>query len=203
MGPKLSNLINTSHNKCLYTYIQVSIENGLRRKKVVLVISGLNISEEDIKALHLVYDELGREDKYKIVWIPIINPNEPDEENRRRYEYVISKMPWYIVQFTTKIAGWRFLGENWQLRDDPLVVVLDSTSKVEFTNAIHLIRVWGSEAVPFTNRKIDMLLEKNWPDSTILKFTDHPRLHNWVSKFPFPISILLQYFSSIFYQFRP
>ncbi|CAK9329152.1 unnamed protein product [Citrullus colocynthis] len=161
---------------------KVSIENGLRRKKVVLVISGLNISEEDIKALHLVYDELGREDKYKIVWIPIINPNDPDEENRRRYEYVISKMPWYIVQFTTKIAGWRFLEENWQLRDDPLVVVLDSTSKVEFTNAIHLIRVWGSEAVPFTNRKIDMLLEKNWPDSTILKFTDHPRLHNWINE---------------------
>ncbi|KAE8651829.1 hypothetical protein Csa_006247 [Cucumis sativus] len=158
---------------------KVNIENALRRKKLVLVISGLNISEEDMKALHSVYDELGREDKYKIVWIPIINPNEPYEENRRRYEYVISKMPWYIVQFTTKIAGWRFLEENWQLRDDPLVVVLDSTSKVEFTNAIHLIRVWGSEVVPFSNRKIDILLEKTWPESTILKFTDHPRVHNW------------------------
>ncbi|XP_004150405.2 protein SIEVE ELEMENT OCCLUSION B [Cucumis sativus] len=161
---------------------KVNIENALRRKKLVLVISGLNISEEDMKALHSVYDELGREDKYKIVWIPIINPNEPYEENRRRYEYVISKMPWYIVQFTTKIAGWRFLEENWQLRDDPLVVVLDSTSKVEFTNAIHLIRVWGSEVVPFSNRKIDILLEKTWPESTILKFTDHPRVHNWINQ---------------------
>ncbi|XP_022138379.1 protein SIEVE ELEMENT OCCLUSION B-like [Momordica charantia] len=161
---------------------KVSVENSLRRKKVILVISGLNISEEDIKALHIVYNELHGEDKYKIVWIPIINPNDVAEENKQRYEDLVSKMPWYIVQYTEKIAGWRFLEENWQLRDDPLVVVLNSQSKVEFTNAIHLIRVWGSEAIPFTNQKLDTLLRKNWPESTILKFTHHPRLNSWINQ---------------------
>ncbi|XP_022930371.1 protein SIEVE ELEMENT OCCLUSION B-like [Cucurbita moschata] len=158
------------------THRKVRIESSLRRKNVVLVISRLNISEDDIKALREVYDELSREDKYRIVWIPVINPHDREEENRKRYNYVASKMPWYIVQYTTKIAGWRFLEENWQLREDPLVVVLDSMSKVEFTNAIHLIRVWGSEAVPFSHRKIDILLESDWPKSTILKFTRHSRV---------------------------
>lgn len=146
---------------------------------MILVISGLNISDEDIKALHVVYDEESKEDKYKIVWISIISKL-TQEEDQKRYDYVRSTMKWYAVPYATKIAGIRFLEENWQLRDDPLVVVMNSKSKVQFNNAIHLVRVWGIDAIPFTHERSDILLRKNWPDSTIFKFIDHPRLTSWV-----------------------
>lgn len=162
--------------------IQVSIQESLSGKNVILVISELSISEEDIKAIHQVYNELKRDDKYEIVWIPII-PERYLEEDRRRYEYLRSTMKWYSMQFTTRIAGMRYIEEKWQFREDPLVVVLNSQSKVEFTNAIHLIRVWGTEAIPFTHNRTDYLLRKHWPESTLVKFTHQPRLLSWVCIF--------------------
>ncbi|XP_004150407.1 protein SIEVE ELEMENT OCCLUSION B [Cucumis sativus] len=166
------------------TKLQVSVEDGLRDKNVILVISGLDISEDDIRALHSIYNEVKREDKYKIVWIPVITVETEDEEEeaRKKYEYASSLMKWYIVPYTRKIAGWRYLEENWQLRQDPLIVVMNSKSRVEFNNAIHLIRVWGIDAIPFTNGRTNALLAKNWPESTLFKFIDQPRLMNWVNQ---------------------
>ena len=132
---------------------------------MILLISGLDISDDDIRAVDLVYNEVRKEDKYKIVWIPVIPEYFREEEARKIYEYLSSLMKWYIVPYTRKIAGWRYLEENWQFRQDPLVVVMNSKSKVEFANAIHLIRVWGAEAIPFTKDRTLALLKKNWPES--------------------------------------
>ncbi|KAG7026202.1 Protein SIEVE ELEMENT OCCLUSION B, partial [Cucurbita argyrosperma subsp. argyrosperma] len=164
------------------TRLQVSVEDALRDKNVILLISGLDISDDDIRAVDLVYNEVRKEDKYKIVWIPVIPEYFREEEARKKYEYLSSLMKWYIVPYTRKIAGWRYLEENWQFRQDPLVVVMTSESKVEFANAIHLIRVWGAEAIPFTMDRTLALLKKNWPESTLLKFIEEPRLRSWVNQ---------------------
>ena len=152
---------------------------------ILLISSGLNISNDDIRALKLVYEELKREDNYKIVWIPVMNSEAFNEESHKRYENLRSTMKWYAVQYGTKIAGLRFLEEIWQLRDDALMVVLDSKSKLKFSNAIHLLRVWGNNAIPFTLERANALLRKNWPESTIVKFTNQPRLQSWVCNFYF------------------
>ncbi|KAG6594041.1 Protein SIEVE ELEMENT OCCLUSION B, partial [Cucurbita argyrosperma subsp. sororia] len=164
------------------TRLQVSVEDALRDKNVILLISGLDISDDDIRAVDLVYNEVRKEDKYKIVWIPVIPEYFREEEARKKYEYLSSLMKWYIVPYTRKIAGWRYLEENWQFRQDPLVVVMNSQSRVEFRNAIHLIRVWGAEAIPFTMDRTLALLKKNWPEFTLLKFIEEPRLRSWVNQ---------------------
>lgn len=160
--------------------MQEHIEEFLKEKNLILVVSkGLKFSMEDLEILHVIYDELKRENKYEIVWVPVISdpPNEGDEE---AYESLKSKMKWYALPFTTKVAGVRFLEEKWQLREDLMVVVLDSKSKIEFTNAVHLTRVWKREAIPFTYERAKALLRKNWIDSTVVKFSDQPRLRSWV-----------------------
>ncbi|XP_023006705.1 protein SIEVE ELEMENT OCCLUSION B-like [Cucurbita maxima] len=164
------------------TLMEEKIEDALSEKNVILLISGLEISNDDIQALNLLYDELKREDNYKIVWIPMINSQGFDQESRKRYELVRSTMKWYAVQYTTKIAGLRFLEEIWQVREDALMVVLDSKSKVKFSNAIHLLRVWGNNAIPFTVERANALLRKNWPESTIVKFINQPRLQSWIDQ---------------------
>lgn len=171
-------IVNNTRCKCVCVF-QVSVQESLSGKNVILIISGLDISEDDIRAFHKVYEDLKRDHKYEIVWIPII-PEPYHEEDRKRYDYLRSTMKWYSVQFTTKISGMRYIEEKWQLREDPLVVVLNPQSKVVFTNAIHLIRVWGTEAIDFTHDRAKTLLRKNWPDSTLTKFTHQPRLQNWV-----------------------
>ncbi|XP_038875883.1 protein SIEVE ELEMENT OCCLUSION B-like [Benincasa hispida] len=163
------------------THREVSVHESLAGKNVILIISGLDISEDDIRAFHKIYEDLKRDNKHEIVWIPII-PEPYHEEDRKRYDYLRSTMKWYSVQFTTKISGMRYIEEKWQLRDDPLVVVLNPQSKVEFMNAIHLIRVWESEAIPFTFNRTEVLLRKNWPESTLIKFAHQPRLQNWIAR---------------------
>ncbi|KGN61638.1 protein SIEVE ELEMENT OCCLUSION B [Cucumis sativus] len=159
---------------------EVTVHESLLGKNVILVISGLDISVDDLTAIHQVYSELkARDANYEIIWIPII-PEPYQEEDRKRYEYLRSTMKWHSVEFTTKISGMRYIEEKWQLREDPLVVVLNPQSKVVFANAIHLIRVWGTEAIDFTHDRAKALLRRNWPDSTLLKFTHQPRLQNWI-----------------------
>ncbi|XP_023515202.1 protein SIEVE ELEMENT OCCLUSION B-like [Cucurbita pepo subsp. pepo] len=164
------------------TLREVSVQESLSGKNVILVISELNISNDDIEALHHVYERLKTDHKtYEIVWIPII-PASYHAEDLKRYEYLRSIMKWHSIPFTTKIAGMRYMEERWQLREDPLVVVLNSQSKVVFRNAIHLIRVWGNEAIDFTHDRSKSLLRRNWPDSTLVKFTHQPRLQNWIKQ---------------------
>ncbi|XP_023547575.1 protein SIEVE ELEMENT OCCLUSION B-like isoform X2 [Cucurbita pepo subsp. pepo] len=162
------------------TQKEVGVHESLSGKNVILLISGLDISEDDIKAIHNVYDELKtRGTNYEIVWIPII-PEPYHGDDPKRYEYLRSTMKWYSIQFTTRISGMRYIKEKWQFREDPLVVVLNPNSKVEFMNAIHLIRVWENEAIPFTQARTESLLKKHWPESTLHKFTHQPRLPNLI-----------------------
>ncbi|KAB1212431.1 hypothetical protein CJ030_MR5G023973 [Morella rubra] len=59
-------------------------------------------------------------------------------------------MPWYIVQYFSPIAGIKFVKEEWNFKNKPIVVVMNPQGRVEHPNALHLIRVWGMKAFPFT-----------------------------------------------------
>lgn len=160
--------------------MQEHIEEFMKEKKLILIVSrSLDFSREDLEILQSVYKEVKKENKFEMVWIPVISdpPNDGDEE---AYAALKSEMKWFVVPFDTKIAGVRFLEERWELREDLLLVVLDTQSKVEFSNAIHLTRVWEKEAIPFSYDRVKALMKKNWIDSTVLKFTDQPRLKSLV-----------------------
>lgn len=160
--------------------MQEYIEEFLKEKKLILIVSKrLDISKEDLDILHSIYNEVKKENKFEMVWIPVI-PDPPNEGDEEAYEYLKSTMKWYIVPFSTQIAGVRFLEERWELREDLLMVVLNTQSKIEFSNAVHLTRVWEKEALPFTYDRAKALLKKNWIDSTVVKFTDQPRLRSLV-----------------------
>lgn len=59
----------------------------------------------------------------------------PNDGNDEAYESLKSQMSWYVVSFTTKVADVRFLEEKWELREGLLIVVLNTQSNIEFTNA--------------------------------------------------------------------
>ncbi|KAG6574937.1 Protein SIEVE ELEMENT OCCLUSION B, partial [Cucurbita argyrosperma subsp. sororia] len=180
----LAKLINGKHKarpliNCS-TQLEEHIEEFMKEKKLILIVSrSLNFSREDLEILQSVYKEVKKENKFEMVWIPVISdpPNDGDEE---AYEALKSEMKWFVVPFAAKIAGVRFLEERWELREDLLLVVLDTQSKVEFSNAIHLTRVWEKEAIPFSYDRVKALMKKNWIDSTVLKYTDQPRLKSLV-----------------------
>ena len=143
-----------------------------------LFISTLDITEEEIAVLRPIYDSIKYKEEYKIVWIPIVEVW--NEQLRRQFEFLKSKMPWYSVQHFEPIKGYKFIKEEWHFKKKPMVVVMNPQGRVEHSNAFHLIEVWGMKAFPFTNSIQETLdREINWVGSVAGGI--HPNLDIWVS----------------------
>ncbi|GMY39493.1 protein SIEVE ELEMENT OCCLUSION B-like [Fagus crenata] len=143
----------------------------VKEKNVLLLISDLNISDEDIALLKIIYNELKKEERHKIVWIPFLEERTDSQE--KEYKSLQSKIvecqiPWYIHNSTMahcKLSeeSCRFIREQWHYKDKPSIVVLNSQAQVKCQNAIHMIRAYGFGAYPFTNAVEENLLrEEGW-----------------------------------------
>ncbi|CAL8989839.1 unnamed protein product [Prunus brigantina] len=123
----------------------------LRKKNILLFLSSLEITDDDISILKPIYEFTKKEDQHKIVWIPIVE--QWTDELRKKFETLRIKMPWYTVQISAPIAGIRFIKEEWNFKGKPTLVVMSPQGKVEHYNAFHMIRVWGPKAFPFTEAR--------------------------------------------------
>lgn len=149
-----------------------------------MLISTLDITEEEISILLPVYQTIKTNDQYKIVWIPIVG--EWNDQLIMKFEFLKSKMPWYTVELLS-LAGYKYIMEEWHFKKKPIIVVLNSQGKVLNADAFQLIQVRGMKAFPFTSSgqatttidqgKIDR--EQKWVVSVVGKI--HPSLEIWVS----------------------
>ncbi|EEF35446.1 protein SIEVE ELEMENT OCCLUSION B [Ricinus communis] len=158
----------------------------LRRKNVLLLISGLNISHDQLSILEQIYNEsrihATRMDshQYEVVWIPVVDRTvQWTDPMQKQFEALQATMPWYTVYSPTLIdkVVIRFIKEVWHFRNKPILVVLDPQGKVACPNALHMMWIWGSTAFPFTTfREESLWREETWRlellvdgiDSTIL-----------------------------------
>nr|POE76664.1 protein sieve element occlusion b [Quercus suber]POF26888.1 protein sieve element occlusion b [Quercus suber] len=98
---------------------------------------------------------------------------------RKKFEMLKSKMPWYVVQYISPIAGIKFIKEEWHFKNKPIIVVMNPKGKVECPYAIHMIRVWGMRAFPFSSSvEEDLSNGRDWMGSTMTGI--NPNLHNWM-----------------------
>ncbi|KAG2728093.1 hypothetical protein I3760_01G188900 [Carya illinoinensis] len=144
-------LIDGSTNKL------VNIE-VLRKKNVLFFISSLEITIEEISVLKPVYDEISKKDQYKIVWIPIVEQWTDDLKKKFDVLRFDSKMPWYTVQYFSPVVGIKFIKEEWNFRNKPLVVVISPKGKVEHPNAFYIIKLLGAVAIPFIGGEKNIVL---------------------------------------------
>uniref|UniRef100_A0A2N9GZT6 Sieve element occlusion N-terminal domain-containing protein n=1 Tax=Fagus sylvatica TaxID=28930 RepID=A0A2N9GZT6_FAGSY len=162
---KMQPLNDWSTKELLHVEIDV-----LKTKNVLLFISDLDISDADISILRLISDKIGKEDHYKIVWIPFMEEWTKDQKDK--FENSQSNMLWYtgyIARYNLKKASCRFIKEQWHFKGKPLLVVLNSQGQVECENAMHMIRVYGVESFPFTRGAEETLLkEKCWIEFVII-----------------------------------
>ncbi|XP_059436095.1 protein SIEVE ELEMENT OCCLUSION B-like [Corylus avellana] len=131
----------------------VSIE-VLKMKNVLLFISSLEISNDDISILMPIYDGIRKiGDQYKIVWIPIVE--QWTDDLRKKFEILRSKMPWYIVQYFSPIVGIKFIKEEWHFeKNKSLVVVMNPQGDVKNKNALDIIRQHGMTFFPFNRHQV-------------------------------------------------
>ncbi len=150
----------------------------VKTKNVFLLFSGLDISDDDISILKPIYDEISTKDVYKIVWIPIVERWTKDMQ--KRFEMLRSKMPpWYIVQNFSFKLGINYIKDEWQFRDRPIVVVMNSQGIVEHKNALHMMAIWGTKAFPFTiEREHELSNGEDWFGYWMFEIS--PEVSTWV-----------------------
>lgn len=169
---------------CLYIsyYIfQVHLE-VLKRKNVLLLISGLDISHDELFILEQSYTE-SKAHAYEIVWIPVIDRSvQWTEAMEVKLETLKASMPWYSVHHPSIIgnAVSKFLIDDWHYRGKPMLVVLDPQGKVLSPNAIHMMWIWQSQAFPFTSiREEDLWEQETWRLELLVSGIDQ-KILDWV-----------------------
>ncbi|KAM0979417.1 hypothetical protein ACFX13_015557 [Malus domestica] len=133
----------------------------LRRKHVLLVITDLSLSNEEILVLdHIYKDQQKRpEIECEFVWLPIVDTNVWDEAKRFRFEDLKSRMQWYAVYDPLIIEPpvVKFVRNDWQFDKKMIVVALDPQGRVSSLNATHMLWIWGNVAYPFTDEREQVL----------------------------------------------
>ncbi|KAF5740430.1 hypothetical protein HS088_TW11G00499 [Tripterygium wilfordii] len=159
----------------------------LKRKNVLLLISDLDISQEELSILEQIYNEsrqhsIRHESQYEVVWLPILDPAVPSTEARQKqFQNLQSGMPWYTVHHPSLIDRpvIKFIKEVWSFKKKPILVVLDPQGRVACPNALHMMWIWGSTAFPFTTlREEDLWKEETWKLELLVDGID-PVILNW------------------------
>jgi hypothetical protein len=140
----------------------------LKKKSVFLFISTLDISQEDIATLIRIYDHIKKTgSQHKIVWVPIVE--EWNDRQRKKFDSLKSKMPWYVLHHFAPIKGIKYIKEELHFKLKPLVVVLSPQGKILHKNAFHMIQVWGVKAFPFSKSNEDSMTQTLiWVDSMLV-----------------------------------
>ncbi|CAK7332481.1 unnamed protein product [Dovyalis caffra] len=79
----------------------------LRRKNVLLLISDLELSHEELSMLQTMYRDARKnpESQFEVVWLPVVDIYTPwNETKQQQFEDFQSKMPWYSVYHPSLIV---------------------------------------------------------------------------------------------------
>ncbi|KAH6755664.1 hypothetical protein C2S53_010528 [Perilla frutescens var. hirtella] len=161
---------------------EVGVE-ALKGKTVLLLISDLDISYDEILILSKFYHESRKmqELQYEIVWLPIV---EMVEEYNEEFKELKMKMPWHTLQHPRllKPGFVRFVREEWHYSKKAILVALDPRGKVANLNAFHMVSTWGNTAYPFTQtRELDIWSRKEWSLNLLVDGFDR-NITKWIKE---------------------
>ncbi|KAF5459974.1 hypothetical protein F2P56_019878 [Juglans regia] len=167
----------------------------LRRKHVILLISGLDIHQDEIIILnHYQADPLvkqGQKMHYEMVWFPIVDnvamAQYSLEENRRDFERLQSMIIWNTVldPFAIEPAVIEFVKNIWHFEKRTIAVSLDPQGKVASENALPMMWIWANLSFPFSKETEEALWKSAeyaaWRLELLADSVD-PRIIDWMTK---------------------
>ncbi|KAK1440897.1 hypothetical protein QVD17_06730 [Tagetes erecta] len=165
---------------------RVSLE-VLRKRNVLLLISGLDMSRDEVSILEQIYSEMrvqGRrmDSLYEVLWVPIVDLSVMNTDKvKEQFEDFMNSMPWYSVYNPSQVGMvQRSIREMWHFRNKPILVVLDPQGKELNLNAFHMMWIWGSNAFPFSIAREEALWrEETWRLELLTSGMD-PTILDWV-----------------------
>ncbi|CAL5421232.1 unnamed protein product [Camellia sinensis] len=166
---------------------KVSID-VLRNKNVLLLISDLDLSNEEYFIVDQIYTESKQqptrlESQYEVVWLPVMDRTTPwNDEKGQKFEAIQASISWYSVYHPLMLdpVVIKYIKEVWHFNKKALLVVLDPQGKVVNPNAIHMCWIWGNLAFPFTSLKEKELWKETPLTIELLADTIDQSILNWI-----------------------
>ncbi|BFG32419.1 hypothetical protein CerSpe_186930 [Prunus speciosa] len=158
----------------------------LRWRQVLLLISDLSLSNEEIWVLDHTYKDMQTRAgvEYDFVWLPIVDATVWDEAKQHGFKELKLRMPWYVVHDPLIIEPpvIKFIRNDWHFDKKMIIVSLDPQGRVSSLNAIHMLWVWGNLAFPFTDEKEQVLWNaESWRLQLLADGID-PTILDWIEK---------------------
>uniref|UniRef100_A0A6N2MVC4 Sieve element occlusion N-terminal domain-containing protein n=1 Tax=Salix viminalis TaxID=40686 RepID=A0A6N2MVC4_SALVM len=148
---KILLLVDGKQHLVGHTNKRIHIEE-LRKMNVFLLVSGLDLSKEEIDVLGKLYQEAKTkgEIQYEVVWIPVVETIAWDQEKQQRFEQLLALMPWYAVPAPSKIKAEvvKYVKTEWKFEKNMVLVPLDTQGKFGSLNAIDMLLIRGNKALP-------------------------------------------------------
>ncbi|GKC80345.1 sieve element occlusion B-like protein [Tanacetum coccineum] len=161
----------------------------LKKNTVLLLISDLDLSSEELAILDLLYNDARTRrgsQLYEVVWLPLV-PNHRKtswtEEYQLKFEALRSMMPWYSVShpWFLEPAVIKYIKEVWHFNRKPLLVVMDLQGRIVNTNALHMMLIWGNTAFPFSSLREEALWREETWRMELLVDSIEPRIFDWIN----------------------
>ncbi|KAK8361034.1 hypothetical protein V6Z12_A03G011500 [Gossypium hirsutum] len=169
----LQNIFGKEENLLNLDRAEVYI-NVLRRKYVLLLISDIDIFEEEIRVLEVVYKER----------LPIVDRTTWNNGYQEKFSILQSIMSWYTVSHHVAIepAVIKYIREEWGFVKKPITVTLNPQGKVLCPNALSMMWIWGNSAFPFSSEKEESFWKaKPWTLDLLVGHLE-TNLPTWVSQ---------------------
>ncbi|PIN26404.1 hypothetical protein CDL12_00839 [Handroanthus impetiginosus] len=162
----------------------------LKNKVVIILISKPDLLPIDKVFLlvqqtsdhHLQHTET--EANYAILWVPIPSSREWTHSDKMSFEFFSSRVPWFTVRrpWSLNSTVIKYIGQEWNFKEDPIMVVLDQNGVVTNSNAMDMVWIWGPKAFPFSSsREKELWEEENWMVDFMINGIN-PLLSKWVEE---------------------
>ncbi|KAG4995534.1 hypothetical protein JHK86_032361 [Glycine max] len=123
-------------------------------------------------------------ESYKIVWIPLPSSDTWTEAEESSFNFMSDSLPWNAVRKPRLLSSAvvKYIREQWNYKDEPIMVALDSKGKVTNYNALDMINIWGAQAYPFSASKEEELWQDQNLTMQLLLDGINPLLAYWVEQ---------------------
>ncbi|KAF3790141.1 SIEVE ELEMENT OCCLUSION B protein [Nymphaea thermarum] len=164
----------------------------LHRKMLVLLISDLQIKQEELSFLEKIYGDThshGYVPAYELVWVPIVDHVVPQSsitkpgaikltsDEDKVLLALAAKMPWYTTYPHPhhNSAFIRYIKKEWHfIKNKPILVVLDAQGKLANRNALYMVYIWATVAFPFYSSREETLWKaETWKFELVVGYLDN------------------------------
>ncbi|GFY88201.1 hypothetical protein Acr_06g0001410 [Actinidia rufa] len=158
----------------------------LKNNVVILLITRAELLPIEVLLLLVqqIFDRAKLDRSYEIVWVPIASSDTWTCAEEESFDFLSNSLPWFSIRQPWLLSSIvvKFIKQEWNFNEDPLMVVLDKQGMVTNSNAVDMTLIWGARAYPFsTSRENELWEEQPWNLQLLIDEID-PKVAKWVEE---------------------